>query len=81
MCFCFCQIFLLLCLAFIGLLLPGTLITVALANQWLPQTDTFFKAAIALVGEVPSHEEVDYRRVSQPVLPPEPETETETLCL
>merc|ERR1711924_392967 len=37
---------------------------VALANQCLPQTDTFFKAAISLVPEVPEMEEVDSRLVS-----------------
>ena len=37
---------------------------VALLNQCLPQTDTFLKASITLVPDVPTTEEVDYKRVS-----------------
>jgi hypothetical protein len=36
---------------------------VALLNQCLPQTDTFLKAAISLIPEVASHEEIDGKRV------------------
>ena len=32
-------------------------------NQCLPQTDTFLKAAISLIPETPTHEEIDARRV------------------
>lgn len=37
---------------------------VAVVNQCLPQTDTFFKAAISLLAELPPTEEVDGKRVS-----------------
>jgi len=37
---------------------------VALLNQCLPQTDTFLKATISLIPDVPTHEEIDYKRVS-----------------
>jgi hypothetical protein len=36
---------------------------IALINQCLPQTDTFLKAAISLIPDVPSHEEIDGKRV------------------
>jgi len=36
---------------------------VALLNQCLPQTDTFLKAAISLVPDVPPYEDVDGKRV------------------
>ena len=36
---------------------------VSLLNQCLPQTDTFLKAAISLVPEMPVYEEVDSKRV------------------
>ena len=36
---------------------------VALLNQCLPQTDTFLKAAISLVPEMPAYEEIDGKRV------------------
>ena len=36
---------------------------VALLNQCLPQTDTFLKAAISLIPEVPAFEEIDGKRV------------------
>ena len=37
---------------------------VALQNNCLPQTDTFLKAAISLVPEMPLTEEVDYKKFS-----------------
>jgi hypothetical protein len=36
---------------------------VALLNQNLPQTDTFLKASISLIPEMPSHEEIEGKRV------------------
>lgn len=36
---------------------------VSLLNQCLPQTDTFLKAAISLIPEAPTHEEIDGKRV------------------
>jgi len=36
---------------------------VSLLNQNLPQTDTFLKAAISLIPEMPTHEEIDSKRV------------------
>ncbi len=36
---------------------------VALLNQCLPQTDTFLKAAISLIPEMPTHDEIDSKRV------------------
>ena len=36
---------------------------VALLNQCLPQTDTFLKAAISLIPDVPTHEELEGKRV------------------
>jgi len=35
----------------------------ALLNQCLPQTDTFLKAAISLIPDVPTHEEVDGKKI------------------
>ena len=35
---------------------------VALLNQCLPQTDTFLKATISLIPDVPLTEEVEYKR-------------------
>lgn len=36
---------------------------VSLINQCLPQTDTFLKAAISLIPEIPPHEEIEGKRV------------------
>ena len=36
---------------------------VALLNQCLPQTDTFLKAAVTLIPEMPAYEEIDGRRL------------------
>lgn len=36
---------------------------ISLINQCLPQTDTFLKAAISLIPEIPPYEEVDGKRV------------------
>lgn len=35
----------------------------ALLNQCLPQTDTFLKAAISLIPDVPTHEEIDGKKI------------------
>ena len=37
---------------------------VALINVCLPQVDTFFKSAIALIPDVPAYETVHYERTS-----------------
>ena len=37
---------------------------IALMNQCLPQTDTFLKAAISLIPEIPPQEEVDGKRLN-----------------
>jgi hypothetical protein len=36
---------------------------VALLNQCLPQTDTFLKAAISLIPEMPAYDEIDGKRI------------------
>ena len=36
---------------------------IALRNRLLPQTDTFLKAAITLIPDMPSHEVIDHKRV------------------
>lgn len=36
---------------------------IALINQCLPQTDTFLKATISLLPDIPASEEIDYKKV------------------